>query len=278
VAGNPPDWSPRRRARFHFAPYIFTKDHSAADSQQADIRRVEGFAMKPSDTPPPEGEPLPSQGVRTIVSFLIFVHLFALAVCVLSTPRDGMSSSLQRQLRNARFLTAYMQWLWMDNAYDYFHTYGDLEVVDRFGTDHQFEIELKMPDGSARNIAFPEAGLFPRQRRQRLRQLANSAALTVGQPGESLLPAALLEHALRATGADSGTLRLRQHRLQTMEQRGSADKTVRDPYDDRYYRTAYTGYGRLIDGQLVYQKLESAVDSAPAAAPGVQGPAAPPPR
>ena len=225
------------------------------------------------DPPPP---PLPSQGVRTVLSLLLFVHLFALAVALLSNPRDGMASPLLYKLGGMRLLSGYLQVIWMDMSYDYFHTYGPLEFVAPLGTDHVADVELKFADGSTNTLHSPVGELFPRQRYLRYKNLWNNAARTVGQQGaESMLPAMIVESVLRQSGAESATLTLKRHLPMSMERAQSTYPKDRDPFDARFYQTLFTGYGQLRNGRFTFQKLEDAGDSAPAAGQGAAAGAAP---
>lgn len=223
---------------------------------------------------------LPSQTFRTVVSLLLFVHLFALGVAMLSNPRDGMASRLLYRLGQVRLLSSYLEVLWMDMSYDYFHTYGPLEFVAPLGTDHLAEIELKYADGRSETLNSPADGLFPPQRKRRYMNLWNNAARTVGQQAaESLLPATIAKSLLTQTGAQSATIKIKRHNPQGMDQARSTDVKARNPMDPSYYQLLYTGYGQLKNGQFAFQKVEDAGGSAPAtgsAAPATASPAGAP--
>jgi hypothetical protein len=241
--------------------------------------------MKSAQTIEPDTDRLPSQTVRTVVSLLVFVHLFALLAAVLSNPQDGMASRLLFKLGNVRFLSGYTEALWMESAYDFFHTYGNNDFVIALGTDHRLEADLTLANGETRTVSVPEVGRFPGVRYQHYKNLCNNSARTVGQQGaESLVPAAVLERLMRSHEATAGTIRMKRHLLQTMDQVSSSDSKTRDPNDARYWRVIYSGYGTLRNGRFTYQKLEDAGTTAPvggasAAAPAASAPAssAPPP-
>jgi hypothetical protein len=234
----------------------------------------------PSDAAPLEPQ-LPSQKFRTVASLLLFIHLFALAIALVSNPRDGMASPLLFRLGSVRFLNAYLQTLWMDLGYDYFHTYGNNEFVASISSDHAAEIELKLADGSTRTIVSPDPQL-PGYRAMRYQNLWNSAGSTVGTTGaESLLPALIAERLLRENEATMATIRIKRHVPVTVD-RASSSAARRDANDIASFRTVYTGVGQLRNDQFTFQKLESAGDSAPAAgapvstaAPPAQAPAVP---
>jgi hypothetical protein len=230
--------------------------------------------MKPATNPDPAAGRLPSQTVRTVVSLLLFVHLFALLAAMLSNPQDGMASRLLIRLGNVRFLSAYTETLWMESAYDFFYTYGSNEFVIALGTDHQIEADLTFPGGEVQTLQIPDERRFPRQRYQRMKNLCNNAARVVGQQGvESMIPAPLAESLLKSTGAESVTLRLKRRLMQTMDLVSSSSSAARDPYDDRYSRVIYTGYAQMRNGRPDYRKLEDAGGPVPAG--GVSGPAPP---
>src|SRR5688500_11916297 len=103
--------------------------------------------MKSNPSDDPAAGRLPSQTVRTVVSLLLFVHLFALLAAMLSNPQDAMASRLLFKLGNVRFLSGYTEALWMESAYDFFYTYGNNEFVAALGTDHRMEAELTLAGG-----------------------------------------------------------------------------------------------------------------------------------
>ena len=276
-AGTPLWYAFRSPVVFPQRTYIESR-FLAAGVPSAGRRSPNAMKSTSSNEVDPSAPPLPSQGLRTVLSLLLFVHLFALSVALLSNPRDGMTSPLLNKLGGMRLLSGYLQMLWMDMSYDYFHTYGPLEFVAPLGTDHVAEVELKFADGSTRTLHSPAANLFPRQRYLRYKSLWNNAARTVGQQGaESMLPAMVLESLLRQTGAESATLTLKRHLPMSMDRAQSNEPKDRDPFDDRYYQTLYTGYGQMRNGRFTFQKLEDAGDSAPAAAGAAPAAAAPPP-
>jgi hypothetical protein len=212
---------------------------------------------------------LPSQAFRTIISELLFVHLFALGVAMLSNPRDGMASPLLLRLGGIRFLSSYLQLVWMDLGYDYFHSYGNNEFVAAISSNHQAEIELKMPDGSTQTVLSPAAGL-PSFRAQRYTNLWNSAGRFVGQSGvESFVPDMVVESLLRQYGAVSATIRIQRRVPITIEQAQRQSAPA-----EGSLTTAYTGVGTLKNGQFLYQKLEATGDTAPAVGAAATSPPA----
>src|SRR5688572_16252209 len=83
--------------------------------------------------------PLPPQGLRTALSLLLFLHLFALFVAVFS---GSPSSELLTGLRRAPGVRHYLQLLDMDFSYRY-----HLMLVDDLDMDFIIEADLDTPAG-----------------------------------------------------------------------------------------------------------------------------------
>ena len=91
-----------------------------------------------SQTLPPKdsGSPgIPSQGVRTLITLLLFFHLFALLAGVAGN--FGARSGLRRQLRESPGIQPYLRTLWMDTGYDFGLIYNN-----PYDFDHTCQIEL----------------------------------------------------------------------------------------------------------------------------------------
>ncbi len=215
----------------------------------------------PSETTSDAAEPaIASQGLRTLVSFLLFVHLFAVAVAIASS--NYRASGLVRQLR-LRFLTPYLQTLNMDMAYNFHLTHAD-----ELDVDHFFEMEIESDGGDKKTVTLPEAGIRPAERRRRYQQLAFETAALVGNDvGESVLPRAVAARLLVENGGTRGTIRCRAHHLQEPQDVTSSDATRSDPFSSRYYRTAYEAKAFNVGGQVQVLKSEASAESAPAAVP-----------
>ena len=230
---------------------------------------------------------LPANGIRTAVSFLLFVYLFGLAVCIGSTPRDQLYSSLQFKLRRIPGLVSLLHSLWLDNGYDYVHFTGTFNERGEFialnGTDFQIDAELQLADGTTQRIKLPKVGRWPLVRYQRHKNLCRSSAAFVGdREREGLLPKLICEWLLREAGAQVVTLQIRNHLPQGRNEVTSSESAQRDPFSDRYYRTVFRCRAQIVDGQPVFLEIKSAGESAPVARPaaGAASPAstvAPPP-
>ncbi|HVA48669.1 MAG TPA: hypothetical protein VNH11_20045 [Pirellulales bacterium] len=220
--------------------------------------------MQTSDVAATEKEAsLPAEWKRTLVSFLIFLHLFALGVAVLS---NWNPSPLALRLRRVPFVKPYLEYLALDQSYVplYGLTFGMTE-----DTDVVAEVDLKLSDGSEQSFSLPASTLAPRQRWRRDARLAETAADLTGEnfrAVESLLPQAIASHFVAEHGAKGGTLRLRRHFQQPITAPSSSDAGERDPYDkSRYYSQVYEARIIVVGGQVQLLKSEAAAEVAPAA-------------
>src|SRR5262245_1503915 len=135
---------------------------------------------KPSE--PDKAEPmLPGVEVRTIVSFLIFVHFFALFAAVVYT--RGASSDLAQKFANLPVLRQYRQLLDMNLPYTYQLTFGE-------EPDYRIEADLEFADGKRERVLLPPvAHLRPGIRQRRLEALASNVSSELGNDlTESILP------------------------------------------------------------------------------------------
>lgn len=201
----------------------------------------------------------PSVEVRTIVSFLIFLHLFALAAALVATP--GMSSELEQRVANLPVLRQYRQALDMNLPYTYHLTFGgeDLDF------DHQLEVDLELADGQHKVVVIPADGIWPRSRMQRYQMLAFNTAVGVGQDGiETLLPQGIASGLLEQYGATRANFRCRLHAPLGRDRiLAKADPQAADTWRTVYEATIW----KSADGQIRLLKQEAASDSAPGAAP-----------
>ena len=212
----------------------------------------------------PADAALPSEGVRTLVSFLLFVHLFALMVAVASNA--GPVSAMRRALREAKPLIAYLQLLHMDLAYNFHLTHAT-----EWDTDHFLEIERDwkgQPDANAARLKLPEPGGLPGIRAQRYHNLARNLAGLVGQDeAESILPYAISRGLLAQHGITGGRhrFRCRRHFLLEMREAALIDPADRDPFHSRRYGNVYEADLKFVGGQLLINKVAGAAETAPAA-------------
>ena len=223
---------------------------------------------QPNDPASPADSELPSEGRRTVISFLLFVHLFALGVAIASNAAPV--SPLRRQLREVPFIRPYLQLLYMDLGYNFHLTYSE-----EYDTDHFFELELSRKNTSGpetTKIVLPPSGLRPPIRRGRYHNLAlNAARLEGDDQFESLLPKAIAKRLLAEAHVTEGNhrIRCRRHYLLTRAMVGSTDPEVRDPFALERYATVYEADVFFDDqGELQIVKTASATETAPVNASG----------
>lgn len=205
---------------------------------------------------------LPPEGVRTLISFFLFFHLFALGVAVAANARPV--SRLRSALLQIPAVRPYLDLLNMDLAYN-FHLTHAMEL----DTDHFVEIELDWhgkSDPSARRITLPDPAMQPGIRRRRFYNLARVMASVVGEDEvESLLPLAVARGLLAEAGIDQGhhRLRCRRHFLLEMQDVASIDPAKHDPFHASRYGTAYEADLIFSGGQLSIVKAAGAAETAP---------------
>lgn len=201
---------------------------------------------------------VPSDWLRATVSFLIFLHLFALAVAVLS---NWNPSTLAMRLRDkVPLVKPYLQLLAMDQSYlpAYSLTFAMPE-----DTDMAVEGELNLADGSQQTFALPASDLWPRTRWLHDARLAATTGDLTGETFrnmESLLPQAIAAHFVAQYGAKGGTIRCTRHFLLEIDTAASSD-----PYDASRYSKVYEARIIVRGDQVQLMKMEAAAEVAPAA-------------
>lgn len=203
----------------------------------------------------------PPEWLRTTISFLLFLHLFALLVGVLA---NWYPSALAAQVRGRVPIVApYLEWFDMDQAYVplYGFTYG----MDQ-DTDQRVEVDLKLADGGQRQFVLPRQGVWPHQRYRREQRLAEVAADLVDENTKSLesfLPQAIAAHFVGQVEADGakvvgGTVRCRRQAVPTMEAASSVKSTTPEVFD------LYQAQILRVGGEVQLLKSEAAAEVAPA--------------
>ncbi|HWB14070.1 MAG TPA: hypothetical protein VG826_32890 [Pirellulales bacterium] len=206
---------------------------------------------------------VPADWVRTLVSFLIFLHLFALCVAVLS---NWNPSDLALRLRRVPLIKPYIEYLGFDQSYVplYGFTFGLEE-----DTDSTIEVVLKFKDGSESTWTLPDAGLWPRERRRHDARLVETAADVMPEDYrdyQSIVPQAIAAHFVaRHPNVKSGVIRCVRQLQQPMESLASSNPAERDPYDKRWSRQLYEARILVVGGSVKLMKSEAAAEVAPAA-------------
>lgn len=221
-----------------------------------------------SAKPAPASEPtaaaadLPSEVVRTALSLLLFIHLFAVATGMLS---NGTASKLELAVRRVPFLTGYVQLLGLDASYQFHLTYG--EPAD---FDHYVSAELTQANGQKVERTLPALGVWPGQRYRRLERFARAVASPPNeQDPYDLLARRLAQFWIAETDAVGGTIRAPEvdvERLRTEEPLSKPRWADAGEFRDEYYRGGYQAYVLLVDGRVELMRTAGAGETAPAPA------------
>jgi hypothetical protein len=232
--------------------------------------------------PPVKQEPgTASPLARGVVSYLLFLHFFFLAVGIKS---NTSSSGLDQDLRNkVPGLKPYLQLLGMDLSYMFHLTHYNGRTTVR-DTDYFIEAEVRRPDGSTENVSFTARDRLPPIRTFRDERLAYNAA-EFAESGDdnliSLLPQAIARRIMAEQQCRALTLRIRRRLLQDlmlpkMDPRYNVEH-LRTPDDPAYFETLYEARAFLTDdGEVSVSQVKSASDTAaPQGATPVTTPSAP---
>ncbi len=202
---------------------------------------------------------------RTLVSLLLFLHFFAMAVTVAANfqPVSRLRAFCGSKLF---FVRRHLEVLNMDLAYNFHLTYGELEDVD-----HQLVAELPPAAGQTEPVIveLPAANLRPGIRRRRLSGLGFFIADRAEDDATGgLLPKSVGARLLREHDAQELTLRSRAHLVLRSEDALATDSAQSNPNAPRLFMERYAArVWRDGDDYQVY-KIESQRDTAPVAAPG----------
>jgi len=203
---------------------------------------------------------LPKSEIRTAVSFLLFVHFFALAIGVVGTERPSELTSALAQVPGVK---QYREGLMMNIPYTFYLTRG--MVGGELDIDHQLVATVKQKDGKEVVVQVPEPGTWPSQRLHRYQTLARNVAIfadeAMGSPEHlGLLVQAISRGILSENNGQS--LQLRCVGRLTLPAMAEFDP---DNESQRVrYRDAYTGSAFLTDDDRVELiKKDPARDTAP---------------
>ena len=175
---------------------------------------------------------MPSQGVRTVISLLLMMHLSVLAVIF-----GGLYNASELQARLMEVFRPYTQTLALDlnNANDF----SPLVIIDHpldrpIYADHQIELELaEAPNGET--IVLPSGGFHGGLAYRRKLTLARYlAGINEAEDASSWLASTILEH-YQAQAGDS--LRCVRHYPLDPETAQSIEADQADPFADRNYET-----------------------------------------
>lgn len=228
-----------------------------------------------------------SNGAKTTISFLLFVHLFALGVAILSNtsqkPPPNMLAppDLKLRLRQVPGVVPYLQVLNMDYGYAGGDRYqaSDYQLTHDMPSDLAWRIELslKLPDGSETQVTIPNDSLQPRLRRLRFQKLAVRAARLEGDDGpDAQIPLAVATHYVRRFGATGGRLRCTTEIERSMMELNDFNPASGRPLPPLETQTPLDFYVLVQNNAVSLLKAESGRDAAapstdaaaPAATPG----------
>jgi hypothetical protein len=203
---------------------------------------------------------MPAESVRTVVSFLIFLHFFALAVAVLS---NWNPSDLALRLRRVPLLKPYIEYLTFDQSYVplYGFTFGMPE-----DTDCKIEVSVKLDDGSEKTWVLPDEDVWPRQRRRHEARLVETAADMTGEDYrnfQSIVPQAIAAYVVaQEPQAKSGVIRCTRQLQQPLQDLASSNTSQRDPYRKDLFRQLYEARILISGDSVNLLKSESAAEVA----------------
>ena len=201
---------------------------------------------------------MPSEGVRTIVSFLLFVHLFALVVGIIAA---NAPAEFERAIAENVGLRHYLRAVGMDLPYTYYFTRGN-DPGGELDIDYAIEATIKREDGEAEVVRLPADDARPHQRFHRYQKLAQQLASYAREDAPEPDDLERLAQAI-ALGL------LQQHDAQALDLRcrgrltpPTMDEYRPETYTDRY-RDAYDAHAFLWDDRVELIKKEPARDTAP---------------
>ncbi len=217
--------------------------------------------MSTSDPSPAAANGLPTAQVRTLASFVLFVHLFMVACGIASR---AATSNAAANLRRVPGLGPYLQFLYMNLSYQYQLTYAEAPDFD-----HWLDLELRTPNGDVQRVTLPEPGMQPGQRRRHFQHLAREVSRLAEDPDlAGLLPRSIAARICLETGATSGTIRCREPDIAKLDRELSNSppraKSVEE-FRAEYYRDGYEARIVMAGGQVQVVRVEAAGESAPAA-------------
>jgi hypothetical protein len=203
---------------------------------------------------------LPTPGIRTVISYLLFIHLFLLAMAVVG--HLPPTSPLRTQLGEIPGLRHYPELLAMNSGYNFHLTYGLAEDTPTF-------LEVIPPASTtAEPLLFSPQAVSPAFRRAHYRNLLLEASIRADQRrSEGLLPRKIADYLLRERGLaanDTDLYRVRlSHRGLLPPQRVlSIDPAENDPLSDRLVQALFNVDVFYAGGNLEIIEVSSDVDSA----------------
>jgi hypothetical protein len=207
---------------------------------------------------------LPKSEIRSLVSFLLFLHFFVLGVAVVGTER---ASPLTAALAQVPGLKQYREGLLMTVPYTFYLTRG--LIGGELDVDHSLVAKVKQKNGVEKDVVIPDPGMWPGQRLHRYHTLARNVAIfadeTMGAPDPERL-GLLVQQIARSILAnnDGQSLKLVCKGRLTLPAMGEFDPD--NPSQRERYRDAYEAAALIMDDNRVeLLKKEPPRDTAPPA-------------
>lgn len=229
-----------------------------------------------SATPAPPAAAGPSDLVRSVVSFLLFLHLFAIGVAVLSRANAAVPAPLEARLRQVPGVEPYIALTGLDWPYTYFLMLSPLGR-GRPDWDHRIEIDLQLADGKRETHVLPDRATMTGPRLHRYERLVdNAVSMLEATSMESRIPEGIARAFVTSRKATGGTIRIRG--------KTAPDEAYQSMPKEYPPTPMYEARILVAGGTVSLFKIDSATDSAPAsgarpapAAPTTQGPPTAPP-
>ncbi len=205
---------------------------------------------KSSDPSPPLAEGAPDANVRSIVSLLLFVHVFCLFVALTG---NYYISPLQIRLLNT--LAPYIQLFKIKPTAPYHLTDGS-ELSD----DHFLEIEVTAGAQQGEIIRIPDSAVKGNPAKRRFQLLAKTMAATSylgAEQNTAAFAKAIGAHVLDTGSNEEVIVRCRRYQPQPRQMDPNAAATPADPTADAYLTTPYEArVWRDRSGQVQLLKIE----------------------
>jgi len=219
----------------------------------------------PDEPQSPRTAPTWDANVRSWVSLLLFIHLFAIGVAVTTYTRPSV---LQERLH--QFFAVYLRNLHM-TAYPYSYPFARFHLTHAMPGDVDFacEIEVTGPaasDGTkSQTVVVPEAGLQPGIRFRRYQALANATGTLAGGEASDeyngILPKAIAGAILQQRDAKQALFRCRAHYLPEMESMEEVDAGRRGALER--YATTYEAQVFITPAGVELLKKSATLEVAP---------------
>lgn len=206
---------------------------------------------------------VPPSSVRTVVSVVLFAHLFVVFVALyggLSPGRDG-DRNLKERLREV--VAPYSQPLNIDTTARFHLTHAS-------GDDVDCRIEYLPKDGDANDATdwvVLEAGIRGSEQRQRYQRLAEILAGFGDRQSDdaaAVVVAALGEHLKSVRGDDIKQVRCFRHLLQERDEVDGTNEARRNPDDPSYFVEVYRAQlVRIGGGRIQARRVGTAGQESP---------------